>query len=1175
MDAINKLLEQKILVLDGATGTMLQKFNLTEDDYRKGFFEDSPIPLKGNNDLLNLTHPESVEKIHAMYLDAGADIIETNTFNANRISQAEYGLASYVPAINRASAALAKRLCTEYTRKNPDKPRFCAGSIGPTSRTLSMSGDVNDPGGRALFFDELFQAYHEQISALADGGIDILLIETAFDTLNVKAAIHAAAKVCEEKARAIPVMISCTLSDASGRLLSGQSLEAFIISVSHCPNLISTGINCALGAEEMRPHIEEMAAKSPFFTSAHPNAGLPDESGKYTQEPQQMAAFIRDYAEHGLLNIAGGCCGTTPEHIKAIAEAVKNIPPRKRLPLTPRLRLAGLDPLVGNDKIPFINVGERTNVAGSRKFLRLIKENNIREAMRIASKQIEDGALVIDVNMDDAMLDAAEAMKKYLLNTASEPDIARVPVMVDSSNWNVVEAGLKCVQGKCIVNSISLKEGETKFLEKARKAKLLGAAVLAMAFDEQGQADTVQRRVAVCERMYKLLTEKAAFAPEDIIFDPNVFAVATGMPEHDSCAADFIEAVKIIHEKMPLTHISGGISNVSFSFRGNETVRQALHCVFLYHAVRAGLDMGIVNPSALASYTMLPDDLREAAENVILNKSPDAGEKLLAVAAGTLNAQSCAATGEITPEWRKDTLENRIKHALVKGDDSFAETDMLEALEKFPHAADIIEGPLMDGMAETGRLFGEGKLFLPQVVKTARVMKACVEALTPALERESGSGSNAGTVVLATVKGDVHDIGKNIVSVILKCNNFRVIDLGVMTPCRTIIDTAIREKADFIALSGLITPSLEEMRLAALEMEREHMTIPLFVGGAATGLAHTAVKLAPCYSGPVVWTRDASQIAQAMSALSNKDKRASFIDALEKEYAKARNEKTSAPEKKTLPYPEANSHAYIFAPETPANAECGIHVMKSIPLEELEKFINYSSLAHAWSFESGRSSQARKAADELADDAKRLFEIVKNQKAFTVSAVFGIWKAEKRGNDILLSDTGKILPMMRKLDCNQKKICPCLADFVKTHAGLFALNVQGADAFAATLKDDYSAILAKLLADRTAEACAEYLDTVARKKFWDYKKGIRPATGYPSCPDHTLKRDIFELLSVEENIAGSLTESYMMRPAASVCGLWLEDGFYFDATTSDTEQNLDYAKRRGRDWQSLEKYIHA
>ncbi len=1181
---LQKAKAERILILDGAMGTMLQKFGFEEKDFRGTVFTGHPVELKGNNDVLNLTQPQAVLSVHRQYLEAGADIIETNTFNANFFSQSKYQLCDKVYELNRAGAAIARAVADAFTEMTPDKPRFVAGSMGPTGKMLSMSPSVSDPAFRDLTFDELADAYKTAAEGLLDGGTDILLIETIFDTLNAKAAIYAINRIRKERQLDIPVMISGTLSDASGRLLAGQNVEAFLTSVKHCPGLLSVGLNCALGATEMRPYIAELAAKAPCGVSAHPNAGLPDEQGNYTQTPEKMAVIMREFADDGLLNIAGGCCGTTPDHIRAIASAMTGAKPRIPVAPAPLLRLAGLDPLTANPDLPFLNVGERTNVAGSRKFLRLIREGKHEEAIRIARDQVENGACIIDINMDDAMLDSQKELTGFLLRLAGEPDIARVPVMIDSSSWNTILAGLKCVQGKCIVNSISLKEGEKLFLEHAEEAAAFGAVLLCMAFDEQGQADTLERRVSICRRMYHLLTEQAHIPPCDIIFDVNVFAVATGIPAHDAYGHDFIEAVRILKKEFPLCHFSGGISNISFSFRGNEIIRQALHSVFLYHAIAAGLDMGIVNPAQLAQYEELEPELKTAAEAVILNSRPDAAARLLELASSFSGDKNTDHT-DSTPAWRSDSVEARVQYALLHGNDTFLKEDMAEALIKYKNPVLVIEGPLMDGMKEVGIRFGAGKMFLPQVVKTARVMKNAVSELMPAIkaaQENSPDRDKQKTVVLATVKGDVHDIGKNIIAVMLQCNNFRVIDLGVMTPCQTIIETAIREQADIIALSGLITPSLEEMGIVADELKRRNLNIPLMVGGAATSMTHTALKLCTRYPY-VVYTSDASQCVPAAAALADSTKRRPYLENLSNNYEQIRKEYLRNKESAVrLTLAEANkrAEAWQISDAVSKPAETGIFNF-DFNIDDILPLLNRDSLLYAW-------NTHRNAKTTLLEDVDALLGKMRTEHLFRIKATAGIFPAEKAGNAIriyhdeerkqLLAE----LPFLRKQTlANQDDLPLCLSDFIagkQDYLGLFALSAgygiaERAEQFRKE-NDDYSALLLQTLAGAMADAAADYLQHTVLKEIWDIR-GIRPAVGYPVCPDHTLKEDIFRVLNVPAAIGISLTENKMMIPSASVCGLLFANpsSRYFPVGEIAQDQLTIYAEQRKLSPETLLKFI--
>ncbi len=1196
---LKKALSERILILDGAMGTMLQKFQFTEQEFRGEQLKDHPRNLSGNNDVLCLTQPDAVKSVHTQYLEAGADIIETNTFNANAVSQAEYGLDAYVYELARAGARAAREAADYYTELTPGKMRFVAGSIGPTGKTLSMSPSVEDPAYRDIDFNTLVSTYKTAVEGLLDGGADILLLETIFDTLNAKAAIYAISETGEERGVEIPVMISGTISDSSGRLLAGQNVEAFLITVSHTPNLLSVGFNCALGAEQMRPYLLALQANSPFLTSVHPNAGLPDELGRYSQAPEDMANILRNFADEGLLNIAGGCCGTSPAHIRAIAEALKGATPRVPVRSAGNLQLAGLDPQTANPALPFFHVGERTNVAGSRKFLRLIKEGNHAEALHIARSQVESGAAIIDINMDDALLDAPAEMRKFLLLIASEPEIARVPVMIDSSSWKTIRAGLECVQGKPVINSISLKEGEAAFLAHASEARKFGAALLCMAFDENGQADTRERRIEVCRRMHDLLVNQLNYPEEDIIFDCNVFAVATGMPEHDACALDFIESVRTLKQDFPLCHFSGGISNVSFSFRGNDVIRGALHCVFLYHGMKAGLDMAIVNPAQLSRYDELDKELREAAEAVILNTSPEAGQKLLAMASGPVQT-SADTPANAEPEWRKGALESRIQYALVRGDDSFLGTDMEEALKTYSDPVAVIEGPLMAGMEEVGKRFGEGKMFLPQVVKTARVMKNAVDILMPSIQA-GGSRKTGRTVILATVKGDVHDIGKNIISVMLQCNGFRVVDLGVMVPCETILEAAEREKADIIALSGLITPSLEEMRTVAKEMEHRGMNIPLMIGGAAASKLYTALKLQPCRTGaPVIYTSDASQCVPAAAALTDPAKSGEFIERTLKEYAElarlseGHRAKQQEAEKFELCSDEAAKKPYPRPQAVRMPSVLGVHPLEADPAE-VAKYINWDGMLYAWSTRKGE------AGEELLTDAQKMLEDLLRYRSFNLKCVYGIFPAgHKKDNILIYSDETRetqacVLPMMRTR--TPEGMPESLADFIADqhdHIGMYVLSAGlGISALAERYRaigNDYSALMLQILAGCMAEAFSEYLHREIRTKIWGYApdeklsmeellngdyQGIRPTIGYPICPDHTLKRDIFNLLDAERHTGVTLTENMALDPAASVCGLLVAapGSFYYTTGRITEEQLADYAKRRGKKVDELRKFI--
>lgn len=1129
---IRSLAEQKILILDGAMGTMLQAGHPTADDFNGGEFASHPVPLSGDNDVLNLTRPDLVKSVHRAYLEAGADIIETNTFNSNRFSQLDYGLEERVYDLAFAGTKNAREVADEFTARDPSKPRLVAGSIGPTGRTAGMSSDVEDPAARNVTFDELADTYRTAMEAMLDAGADLFLIETVFDTLNCKAALFAAEEAMASRDRDVPVMVSATLSDASGRLLSGQCAEAFLISVSHARCLFSVGFNCALGAEELRPHIAEMAAKSPFLVSAHPNAGLPDVEGKYTQTPEQMAAVIRSLADAGQLNIAGGCCGTTPAHIAAIAKALDGVKPRVPSPQPRLLRLSGLNAFTASRDKNFINIGERTNVAGSRKFLNIVKADDMPGAMAIARHQIENGAAVIDVNMDDALLDAPAAMKRFLLYAAGEPDIAAVPFMIDSSNWEVVRTALRCVPGRSIVNSISLKEGEEPFLAKAREIRRLGAAVLVMAFDEKGQADRYERRIETLSRSVKLLTEQVGFAEEDIVLDPNVFAVATGIAGHDDYAADFIRSVAELHRLFPLCGISGGISNVSFSFRGNDLIRGAIHTVFLKHAIDAGLTMGIVNAAQLGNYDMLPADLRDAVEAVVLNTSPGAGERLLELAASMKSAGATSKNEvETAPEWRSLPLAGRIAASLVRGDDSFVDADMAEALAAYPDPMAIVEGPLMDGMRKTGELFGAGRMFLPQVVKTARVMKRAVAVLMPVIEasKSASSGAKSPVGVFATVKGDVHDIGKNIVSVVLQCNNCEIHDLGVMIPANEIADAAEREHADFVGLSGLITPSLDEMARTVAEFERRGLKIPILVGGAATSALHTALKLQPLYSGPVIHTTDASDSAVVVNTLMNPEKRGPYLDFLRRTYDELAGKAAKRAVPELIPYSEACAKASREKPFCPVPAQPGLHELV-FAASELAGALDWDAFSRAWKTPS-------EAAENLLSDAKKRLA----EGSFSVRGVCGIFPAKRLGGDSfeLAGPSGSetvTFPRAQTGDCRS------LADFIGDWLGMFVVSVSVPE----TPGDDYvsllDATLANFLADAAASKLFEWISTCdwGWRKESDPPSGIAPAPGYPVLPDHSLKREIFHLLDIREDFV-KLTSNFMMSPSSSTCAFVIPD----------------------------------
>ena len=1203
MTKITDILQQRILMLDGAMGTMIQKYKLTEADYRGERFIHGHIPLKGNNDLLSLSKPEVIREIQRKYLDAGADILETNTFNANRISLADYNQQDLVREINTASVTIAKELAKEFTAKNPSKPRFVCGSIGPTNKTASMSPDVNNPAYRAVSFTDLVEIYTEQVDALIDAGVDVLMVETVFDTLNAKAALYAIERLQEKKKTEIPVMLSLTIADASGRILSGQTLEACINSVRHF-NLLSIGLNCSLGAKELAPFVKELHEKCPFMVSAHPNAGLPNQFGEYDQTPDIMVEMVRPFLEKSQLNIIGGCCGTGDAHIRKIAEIVSQYKPRQKPQPDFETRLSGLEPLTINKAINFVNIGERTNVAGSIKFAKLIREKQYDEALSIARAQVENGAQVIDVNLDDAMLETKEEMIHFLHLIASEPEISRIPIMIDSSKWDVLEAGLQCVQGKCIVNSLSLKEGEKEFLERALKVKQYGAALVVMAFDEVGQADSFERRKVICKRAYDLLTQKIGFPAQDIIFDPNVLTIGTGIEEHNTYAIDFIKSVRWIKENLPHAKVSGGISNVSFSFRGNNPVREAMHSVFLYYAIEAGLDMGIVNPGMLQLYEEIPTELKEKIENVVLNKFPEATEQLIEFAETVKNSGN---TIQKVDEWREFPVEQRLAHGLMKGIVDFLEPDLAEARTKYKPTLKVIEGPLMDGMNIVGDLFGQGKMFLPQVVKTARVMKKAVSILLPHIEEEKSdlSSSSSGKILLATVKGDVHDIGKNIVGVVLSCNNYEIIDLGVMCPLEKILDTAIAEKVDILGLSGLITPSLEEMIQVAAEMEARKMTIPLLIGGATTSKIHTAVKIAPQYSGAVIYVPDASKSAAVCSNLMS-EQRNEYIASIKKEYETLRNLYANRKVNDFVHLNEARLNKLHIDWKTAKITKptfIGEKVFTDFSISEIIPYIDWTYFFHAWEMKGKYPAiltdpEKGEEATKIFADAQKLLQQIVADKMLTAHGIVGLYPANSVGDDIeLYADESRTKTIAIFHNLRQQTLRPngqpnlCFSDFIASkesgiadYIGTFAVTAGiNADEWAAKFKsegDEYSEIMIKILADRLAEAFAELIHHKVRTELWGYDAneslsvddmihekyvGIRPAYGYPACPDHSEKETLFNLLQVEKNIQVKLTESFMMHPGASVSGLFFAnpEATYFGVGKINDEQLTDYANRKG------------
>ncbi|MCL2161799.1 MAG: methionine synthase [Betaproteobacteria bacterium] len=1241
---LRQLLTRRILVLDGAMGTMIQQRGLTEADYRGERFKDHPKEIKGNNDVLVLTRPDVIGDIHRAYLEAGADIIETCSFNATRVSQADYDLSEIAYELNVASARLARALCDEFTARTPDKPRFCAGVLGPTSRTLSISPDVNDPGFRNIEFEALADDYFDAARGLVDGGADVLLIETIFDTLNAKAAVFAIERLFDERGQRLPVMISGTITDASGRTLSGQTVVAFWHSLMHA-GALAFGLNCALGAKELRPYVAELAAHCGSFVSAHPNAGLPNplSPSGYDETPEALAAEIGDWARAGLVNIIGGCCGTTPEHIAAIVRAVEGVAPRRLPEPAPRLRLSGLEAFEVDKESLFVNVGERTNVTGSRVFARMIGEGRYEDALSVARQQVENGAQVVDVNMDEAMLDSEAAMTRFLKLVATEPDIAKVPMMIDSSRWEVIEAGLRCIQGKGIVNSISLKAGDAEFLRQARLARRYGAAIVVMAFDETGQADTLARKISICQRAYDLLVGPLAeggadFPPEDIIFDPNIFAIGTGIEAHDNYANDFFEAVRWIGENLPRAHTSGGVSNVSFSFRGNDTVREAINTVFLTHAIRAGLTMGIVNAGMLGVYDALDADLREKVEDVVLNRHPGAAEALIEFAKTMKEAGRAQGAGPSQDTaWRDAPVEERLKHALIKGVADFVVADTeelrarLEAEGKPPLA--VIEGPLMAGMEVVGELFGAGKMFLPQVVKSARVMKQAVAHLVPFIEADKArsGGASKGRIVLATVKGDVHDIGKNIVAVVLACNGFEVIDLGVMVPADKILAAAREHEAIAVGLSGLITPSLEEMCGVAAEMQRQGFSMPLLIGGATTSLAHTAIKIAPHYAQPVVYVPDASRAVGVIGALlsSTGTNASEFRERLAADYARVRDNhaniqarprvslETARANALRLPWgptPTCDCHAPHPAPYTPPRPRVsGKIVTLDVDLAVLRDYIDWSPFFRTWDL-SGRFPQiledgtVGEAARSVYRDGLAMLDELVAEKWCRAKAVFGLFPANSVGDDIALyADEGRTTPVLvwhglrQQREHTPGKPNLCLADFIapKTSGiedwcGVFAvtagLGIEAKLAEFEAAHDDYRAILFKALTDRLAEACAEWLHERVRKHDWGYAadealnnealirekySGIRPAPGYPACPDHTVKRALFALLDAPGNAGMGLTESMAMTPAASVAGFYLShpESRYFAVGKIGPDQLEDWARRAGMDLEEARRWL--
>lgn len=1214
---LQAIARDRILVLDGAMGTMLQRHPLTEADYRGTHFAHWARDLKGNHDLLNLTRPDVVASVHRAYYEAGADIVETNTFNANAISQADYDTQEYIYEINLAAARLARTIADEFTAKQPDKPRFVAGSIGPTNRTASLSPDVNRPGFRAISFNELAAAYREQARGLIDGGADLLLIETVFDTLNCKAALFGITGLIEETGADVLIGVSGTITDASGRTLSGQTIEAFWISIAHAP-LFCVGINCSLGAEEMRPYIESLSRIADIPLVVFPNAGLPNELGAYDQTPQVMQNLLHDFGKSGFLNIVGGCCGTTPDHIRAIADVVKTLSPRVPPPPSPFTQLSGLEPLIIRPDSNFVNIGERTNITGSSRFAKLIRENNYTEALSVALQQVESGAQIIDINMDEGLLDSRQAMVDFLLLIASEPDIAKVPVMIDSSKWEVIEAGLQCVQGKAIVNSISLKEGEAIFRQQANLVRRYGAAVVVMAFDEEGQADTIERKVSICERAYAILTKELGFPPQDIIFDPNIFAVGTGIAEHNEYAINFIEATRLIKQRCPHAKVSGGVSNISFSFRGNNAVREAMHAAFLYHAIKAGMDMGIVNAGMIEVYEEVRPELLKKVEDVLFNRHPDATEAL------TTYAEQIKSKGKVIERdqaWRQATVEERLKHALVKGITEYIVEDTEEARQQYDHPLRVIEGPLMDGMNIVGELFGSGKMFLPQVVKSARVMKMSVAHLTPYIEatKKAGDQSSKGRILLATVKGDVHDIGKNIVGVVLACNNFEIIDLGVMVPADKILRTAVEERADIIGLSGLITPSLDEMVYVAAEMEREGFELPLMIGGATTSKLHTALKIEPRYTkGPVVHVLDASKaVGVATNLLTNDpDKRRVFWEETKSGFEQIRKMREGKGQKRFISLEAARANRFVpmqngYVPPRPNRI--GVWKEDDYSLEELRGYIDWTPFFQSWQMVGKypvifSDPLVGEEAKRLYDDAQKMIDRIIDGKWIRAQAVIGIFPAASDQDDILIyeDETRERISMRVHHLRQQVEKAPgqpnyCLSDFlvpadsgIPDYIGGFAvttgIGIEDQQRVFEADHNDYDAILLKALADRFAEALAERMHERIRREWWGYEpnehldndaliaeayRGIRPAPGYPACPDHTEKKLLFDLLSVEDHSGIRLTESMAMYPAASVSGWYFAhpESKYFTVSGIDRDQLEDYAARKGMTMDEASRWL--
>ena len=1207
--SVRQAIKERILILDGAMGTMIQRHKLTEEDYRGDRFSEYHMDIKGNNELLSLTQPQIIAEIYQQYYEAGADIVETNTFSANSISQADYDMTELAYEMNVESAKIAKAVADIYTQYNPAKPKYVAGALGPTNRTASLSPDINNPGYRAVSFDDLKESYYEQAKALADGGVDIFLVETIFDTLNAKAALYAIQEVLEEVQRDIPIMISGTITDASGRTLSGQTTEAFWISVKHAKPL-TIGFNCALGAKELRPYLNELSKIADCYVSAYPNAGLPNELGEYDQGPDEMANLIRDFLANNMVNLIGGCCGTTPKHIQAMATAASEYAPRPIPTIRPISQYAGLEPLNVRDDLNFINIGERTNVTGSRKFARLIKDGKYSEALSVAQQQVNGGAQIIDVNMDEGLLDSKAVMKEFLNLMMSEPDIAKLPIMIDSSKFEVIEEGLKCVQGKCIVNSISMKEGVEEFKRQAKILRKYGAATVVMAFDEDGQADTIERKVEICKRAYDILVNDIDFDPTDIIFDPNVFAVATGIEEHNPYAINFIEATRKIKAACPHAKISGGVSNISFSFRGNNAVREAMHSAFLYHAIHAGMDMGIVNAGMMEIYEDIPKDLLQLVEDVLFNRSPDATERL------TDYAERVKGGGKKLVKdlkWREATVQERLSHSLVRGIQEFIDEDTEEARKQYPSAINVIEGPLMDGMNVVGDLFGAGKMFLPQVVKSARVMKKSVAYLTPFIEEEkAGKVETNGKILMATVKGDVHDIGKNIVGVVLSCNNYEIIDLGVMVSADKIIKAAQEHNVDIIGLSGLITPSLDEMVYVASEMERLGMKIPLLIGGATTSKLHTALKIDPEYSGPVVYVLDASRSVTVASNLLSTERVDKYKTSIKEEYVGVREQRKNRSHiKECITIQEARNQPLLLNWDdysAPIPNQLGITVLNEIKIEEITQYIDWTPFFSSWQMKGKYPAILEDdvigvEAQKLYDDANRMLEKIIIDKTITAKAIFGIFSANSKGDDVVIDNNRGMQEVMYFLRQQRKKApgktYASLSDFIapashNDYLGMFAVTAGiGIEKIVAQYEadhDDYNAIMCKAVCDRLAEALAEKLHYDVRTDYWGYEaksvidyeemikeryQGIRPAPGYPACPDHTGKDAIWKLLDVENKIGIKLTESKAMYPAASVSGFYFghPDSKYFGLGVIDKDQIIDYATRKEITIEEAEKIL--